>query len=117
MIEFIIPFMLVAPPPPTGLTVDVNESIVWLNWNNASDGQDIDFYRVEVYRMEGGEQVILHVSLEKDTSEQVPLYHTTGMLMASVSSCNRCGQMSRGSAITSFRIGGKYNKAVPIFVA
>ena len=116
MIEFITPFMLVAPPPPTGLTVNVSGSIVQLNWNNASDDQDIDFYRVAVYGMEGGEQVMLHESLEKDTSEQVSLYHTTGMLMASVSSCNRCGQMSRGSATESFRIGGKYNKAVPIFV-
>ena len=61
--------MLVVPPPPTGLTVEVNESSVELNWNNAS--ADIDFYRVEVYRMEGARPFVLHESLEKDTHEHV----------------------------------------------
>ena len=106
--KFIIFFMLliVAPSPPSGLTVEVNESIVELNWNNASDDQDIDFYRVAVYRMEDGRPFMLHESLEKDTHEHVVLYSITGALIANVSSYSRCGQMSQGSAIMSFVIQG-----------
>ena len=52
--------------------------------------------------------MMLHESLEKDTHENVVLYHTIGMLIANVSSYNRCGQMSQGSAIVNFTIQGKY---------
>ena len=100
--------MLVAPPPPTGLTVEVNESNVELKWNNASAHHDIDFYRVEVYMIKAGKLMMLHESLEKDTHENVVLYHTIGMLIANVPSYNRCGQMSQGSAIVNFTIQGKY---------
>ena len=103
----IISFMSVAPPPPTGLTVEVNESNVELKWNNASAHHNIDFYRVEVYMIKAGNVMMLHESLEKDTHEHVVLYHTTGTLIANVSSYNRCGQMSRGSASMSFMIQGK----------
>lgn len=92
----------------------MNESIIELNWKNASGDQDIDFYRVAVYEMEGGRTVLLHESLEKDTHEHVVLYHTTGMLIANVSSYNRCIQMSRGSASMSFMIQGKYISAMHV---
>ena len=107
--------MLVVPTPPTGLNVEVNESTVELNWNNASD-QDIDFYRVAVYRMEAGSPIMLHESQEKDTHEHVVLYGITGTLIANVSSRNRCGQMSQGSASMRFMIQGKYINAVHVEV-
>ena len=84
----------------------MNKSSVVLNWNAASDDQNIDFYRVAVYRMEGRIPIILHESLEKDTHEHVVLYHTTGTFIANVSSCNRCGEMSQGTASMSFEIQG-----------
>ena len=106
--EFFISFMLVPPPAPTGLTVEVNGSSVELNWNAASDDEEIDFYQVTVYLIEGGSPIMLHRSLEKDTHEHVIFYHITGTLIANLSSSNRCGQMSRNNASMSFVIKGKY---------
>ena len=85
----------------------MNKSSVELNWNAASADQDIDFYRVAVYRMEDRIPIILHESKEKDTHEHVVLYRITGVFIANVSSCNRCGQMSQDASM-SFVMQGKY---------
>ena len=96
------------PSQPSGLTAQVNKSSVELNWNAASADEDVDFYRVAVYRMESGIPIILHESLEKDTHEHIILYRITGVFIANVSSCNRCGQMSQGNASMVFEIQGEY---------
>ena len=93
------------PSPPSDLTAQVNMPYVELNWTALAD-EDVDFYRVTVYRVES--ENILHESLEKDTHEDIVLYQTTGMFIANVSSRNRCGQMSQDDAMKPFEIPGKY---------
>ena len=94
------------PSPPSGLTARVNTPNVELSWIASAD-EDVDFYRVTVYRMESGIPNIFRDSWERDTHERIVLYRT-GVFIANVSSCNRCGQMSQGNATMSFAIPGKY---------
>ena len=73
-------------------------------WDSPAE-DDIDFYRVEVYK--SGSNHPLHSSRVKDTSQQVAIHPTTSELVVYVTASNECGQLSRENISSTFDLQGE----------
>ena len=86
-------------------------SIANITWDPVEDMHELDFYRVEVSTFETHE--VLHVAFERDVDERTVLSPTELMLVANVTTSNRCGQLSETAALKNFHwkvnlFGGVY---------
>ena len=73
-------------------------------WDSPAE-DDIDFYRVEVYK--SGSNHPLHSSRVKDTSQQIAIHPTTSELVVYVTASNECGQLSRENISSTFDLQGE----------